>query len=435
MSTPRSKAKDDPRLVALAGYAVIILTFGVVGGWAATAPLASAVVANGVMMVETNRKTVQHFEGGIISKINVREGDSVTAGQVLFRLDETQPKANLEILTNQLIGAVARDARLVAELNGKEQLIFPEEIVRLSDDLNVARTLADQEKQFIERRASLGGQISVLEARASQLRQEINGSEETKRADEQQVRFIDNELGGVRELYEQQLVTKSRWLTLERERSRLDGEIGRLVSEKAKSEKAIGESQMQIAQLKQQFQEQVSKELAETREKIGDLRNKQAVARDVLRRLDVVAPVTGRIQGLRIFTIGAVIRPGDPLVEIVPEKEKLIVQAQIQVNDIEGISVDRKAEVRFPAFNSKTLPMIPGTLVSLSHDRLMDEASKQPYYLALIDVRDEDIPAVYRGRTFPGLAVEVIIPSMERTMLNYLVEPLHRRLRTVAREK
>lgn len=430
----RSKAKDDPRLVARAGYVVIILTFGIVGGWAATAPLASAVVANGVMTVETNRKTIQHFEGGIVSRINVREGDSVTAGQVLFRLDETQPRANLEIVTNQLVSAIARDARLVAELNGKE-LIFPEEIARLSSDLSVARTLADQEKQFIERRASLNVQISVLEARASQLRQEIHGFEETQRADEQQVQFINNELGGVRELYEQQLVTKSRWLTLERERSRLEGEIGRLISEKAKAEKAIGESQLQIAQLKQQFQEQVSKELVETREKLADLRNKQAVARDVLQRLDVIAPATGRIQGLRIFTVGAVIKPGEPLVEIVPEQERLIVQAQIQVNDIEGISIGRQAEVRFPAFHSKTLPMIPGTITSLSHDRLMDDANKQPYYLALITVRDEDIPPVYRGRTLPGLAVEVIIPSVERTMLDYMVDPLQKRMRTVFRER
>lgn len=430
----RSKAKDDPRLVARAGYVVIILTFGIVGGWAATAPLASAVVANGVMTVETNRKTIQHFEGGIVSRINVREGDSVTAGQVLFRLDETQPRANLEIVTNQLVSAIARDARLVAELNGKE-LIFPEEIARLSSDSSVARTLADQEKQFIERRASLNVQISVLEARASQLRQEIHGFEETQRADEQQVQFINNELGGVRELYEQQLVTKSRWLTLERERSRLEGEIGRLISEKAKAEKAIGESQLQIAQLKQQFQEQVSKELVETREKLADLRNKQAVARDVLQRLDVIAPATGRIQGLRIFTVGAVIKPGEPLVEIVPEQERLIVQAQIQVNDIEGISIGRQAEVRFPAFHSKTLPMIPGTITSLSHDRLMDDANKQPYYLALITVRDEDIPPVYRGRTLPGLAVEVIIPSVERTMLDYMVDPLQKRMRTVFRER
>jgi HlyD family secretion protein len=430
-----TKIREDHRLVALTGYAVILLTFGVVGGWAATAPLASAVVAHGVLVAETNRKTVQHFEGGMISKINVREGDHVSAGDVLFRMDETQPRANLDITHNQLVGGIAREARLSAELRGDRDLEFPVELVRLSADINVVRAMDDQRKQFLERRAALDAQISVLEARAEQLRQEIEGLDRTRASSEQQVTFVNDELAGVRQLYNQQLVAKSRWLALERERARLEGEIGRLISDRAKAEKAIGESKLQIAQIKQQFQEQVSKDLVEVREKNADLRSRKIVAEDILRRLDVVAPVTGKVQGLRVFTIGAVIKPGEHLLDIVPDKDRLIVQAQISTNDIESVLVGRLAEVRFPAFHSHTIPMIPGTVVSVSRDRLIDETTKQPYFLGLIDVKETDIPPEFRDRAVPGLTAEVIIPTTERTALDYLIEPLQGRMRTIFREK
>jgi HlyD family type I secretion membrane fusion protein len=435
MSIPRDKARDDHRWPALIGYVVIVLTFGVLGGWAATAPLGSAVIAQGVLIAETNRKTVQHFEGGIVSKIHVREGDRVTSGQVLFRLDETQPKANVEILRNQLFGALGRDARLTAELAGLPEIEFPKELTDHADDANVRQAMDDQKKQFSERKGMLEAQISVLHARAEQLRQEIQGLEQTRAANQVQVGFINDELTGVRELYEKQLVAKSRWLTLERDRARLEGEIGRLVSDRAKAEKAIGESQLQIAQIKQQFQEQVSKDLGEIREKIPDFRSKLVVARDVLQRLDVVAPATGKVQGLRIFTLGAVIKPGEPLLDIAPDKDKLIVQAQISTIDIESVTVGKTAEVRFPAFQNRTLPMIPGTLVSISRDRLIDDATKNPYYLGLVDVREEDIPEEYQGKTMAGLGVEVIIPTAERSALEYLVHPLQARLRKTFREK
>ena len=192
--------------------------------------------------------------------------------------------------------------------------------------------------------------------------------------------------------------------------------------------------ELQIEQVKQQAQEQWSRDLVETREKMRDLRTKFLVAQDVMRRLEITAPVTGRVQNLKVFTIGAVIRQGEPLLDIGPDQDKLIVQAHVSTLDIEGVAVGRTAEVRFPAFHDRSLPMIAGTIISISQDRLMDEASKQPYYLALIDVPEENIPARYRGKLTSGMNVDVIMPTKERTALDYLIEPLRNRMRKAFRE-
>jgi HlyD family secretion protein len=252
---------------------------------------------------------------------------------------------------------------------------------------------------------------------------------------ETQVGYIQDELEGVRGLYAQNLVPKTRWLSLERERARLEGEIGHTIAEHAKAEKGLGETELQITQAKQQMQEQSSRDLVDTREKLRDLRSKFVVAQDVMHRLEITAPATGRVQNLRVFTVGAVIRQGEPLLEIGPDHDKLLVQAHLSTLDIEGVAVGRTAEVRFPAFHDRALPMISGTIVSLSQDRLIDEATKQPYYLALIDVPEENIPPPYRGTLTSGMNAELIIPTKERTALEYLIEPLRNRMRTAFRER
>jgi HlyD family type I secretion membrane fusion protein len=431
----QGQVSDDPRVFAFTGYAIIIFCFVVLGGWAAVTPLASAVVASGVVTTEGNKKTIQHLEGGIVKEILVREGDHVEAGQLVLRMDDTSPKANVEIFKNQLYAAVARDARLSAELDGSVEVQFPEELTSASNDPVAAKAMEDQRDQFKERRASLEGQFSILRSRADQLRQEIEGLDRQRAANEEQIKFINDELRDVRALFEKSLVSKTRWLALERERSRLAGEIGRAMAERAKAEKSIGETELQIQQTKQKFQEEASRDLVDTREKLRDLRNKFVVAQDAFRRLDLVAPVTGRIQSLKVFTIGAVVRAGEPVLDIAPDKDKLIVQAHVSTLDIEGVHAGNVAEVRFPAFHDRALPMIGGTILSISQDRLIDESNKQPYYLALIDVPEENIPTHYRGKVASGMNVEVIMPTIERTALHYLIEPLRNRMRTAFRER
>jgi len=435
MAKDRRRASDHPRVLALMGYGIIVFTFVILGSWAAVTPLASAVVASGFVTTEGNKKTVQHLEGGIVKQIFVHEGDHVTAGQIIIELDDTQPKANLEIARNQLYAALARDARFSAELDGSEQVQFPEELTAVSDDVIAAKAMDDQRGQFKERRGTLQGQISILGAKADQLRQEIDGLDRQRAANEDQVNFIKEELRDVRGLYEKALVPKTRWLALERERARLLGEIGREIGERAKAEKGIGEAELQMQQAKQQYLEQASRDQVDTREKLRDLGSKFVVAQDVLRRLYIAAPVTGRVQNLKVFTIGAVVRQGEALLEIGPDEDKFVVQAHISTIDIEGVRAGNVAEVRFPAFHDRAIPMIAGTIISISQDRLMDEATKQPYYLALVDVPDENIPEKYRGAVASGMNTEVIMPTKERTAFEYLIEPLRNRLRTAFRER
>jgi len=429
------RASDNPRPFALVGYLIIFFTFGVIGSWAAWAPLASAVVASGVVSTEGNKKTVQHLEGGIVKEINIHDGDHVVAGETLLRLEDTTPRANLEITRNQLWAAVAREARLEAELGRRDVIEFPEELTSNGAAPIAAKAIADQKSQFEERRATIAGQISILRARADQLREEIEGLNKQRFASEEQVKYIIDELDGVKSLYERNLVPKSRWAALERERARLTGEIGRSIAERAKAEKSIGENELQISQTGQQFIEQASRDLVETREKMRDLRSRFLVAQDSLRRLDIMAPVTGRVQNLRAFTIGAVVRPSEPILEIAPDKDKFVIQAHVSPLDIEQVAAGKSAEVRFPAFHERVLPPIPATIISLSQDRLIDEGTKQPYYLALLDVPDENLPVQYRGKLTSGMNADVVIPTGERTTLEYLVEPLRARMRSVFKER
>jgi membrane fusion protein, type I secretion system len=430
----RKLASDNPRSYAMAGYAIIIFCFGVLGIWAAFTPLAGAVVSTGLVTNQGSTKAIQHFEGGIVKDILVYEGDHVEAGQVLLRMDGTAPQANVEILRNQLDAAVARDSRLTAELNGSADIDFPDELTASADTVAL-KAMEEERVQFNERRASLENQISILKSRADQLRQEIDGLNRQQTANEEQVKFISDELKDVKALYEKSLVSKSRWLALERERARLTGEIGRAIAERAKAEKSIGETELQIQQIRQKFVEDATRELVDTREKLRDLRNKFVVAQDTLRRLEIFAPVTGRVQNLKVFTIGAVVRQGETLLEIAPDQDKLIIQAHVSPLDIEAIQPNNVAEVRFPAFHDRTLPLITGTVKTISQDRLMDETNRQPYYLAIIDVPEENIPAPYRGKLTPGMNAEILMPTVERTALDYLMEPLRNRVRTAFREK
>ena len=295
----------------------------------------------------------------------IREGQHVEAGQIILRLDDTSPRANLEIFRNQLYAAVARETRLAAELDGSSRRSISG---RANGSVSTIPSLQKRSKissaQFKERRASLEGQVSILRSRADQLRQEIEGLDRQREANEEQINFIIDELKDVRGLYDKSLVSKTRWLALERERARLAGEIGRAMSDRAKAEKSIGETELQIQQTKQKFQEDASRDLVDTREKLRDLRNKFVVARDAFRRLDIEAPVTGRVQNLKVFTVGAVARPGEPLLEIAPDQDRLVVQAHVSTLDIEGVHTGNVAEVRFPAFHDRAMPMIGGKIIS-----------------------------------------------------------------------
>jgi HlyD family type I secretion membrane fusion protein len=423
----------DWRVPAIAGYVLIVGTFLVLGGWSAFARLDSAITATGVVSAETNRKTVQHLEGGIVREIHVREGQHVQAGQVLFRLDPTQAKAGYELQRNQLDSAIAQEARLIAERDGQDQIALPQELLDRADDPNVKRAIADQVAQFQERCGSLKGGVQILDAKIDQYQLEIEGLKQERSGTANQLGFVNEELVDVRHLFEKQLTQKSRLMLLERERSRLEGLIGRSTADESKARNGIEEARLQIRQLRQKFEEDVANSMLETRQKINDLREKVRVAQDVLSRVDILSPTTGVAQNLRVFTSSGVVKAGEPMVDVVPERDALIVQAHVQPQDTENLQPGMPAEVRFSSFQTRILPIIVGKVESISRDRLVDEQTKQPYFLAQVVV--DDIPSFVKDRLSAGMPADVIFPTGERTVLDYLVRPLKDRLRIVMREK
>lgn len=416
---------SDYRSMALAGYGLIAFTFLGLGGWAAMAKVDSAVIAPGVVAVESKRQVVQHLEGGIVAEILVQEGQEVARDQVLFRLDPTQSRANDEAALAQLRAALALEARLLAERDETPAITFPPELTDNTAVPMVRDAMADQITQFRDRRAAFEGQIGILNSRIEQFGHEIEGLAQERLSAEQQLTFIEDELAAVRALEQKGLVNKTRVSSLEREKARLDGMVGRNFADTAKVRGSVGEMKMQIAQVRQQRAEEVGEQLLEVRQKLADLAERARITRNVLGRIDIRAPRAGTVQNInaKVYTVGAVARAGDTLLEIVPLDAPLVVDAQVPVEDIDRLHRGQEVEVRFPAFHGHTTPMVLGRLLSVSRDRLVDEVTHQPYFHARVAVAETDIPDTLRQRLVPGMNAEVAFHAGQRTVLSYLVRP------------
>lgn len=425
----------DWKRPAMVGYVVIILAFGVLGGWSAFARLDSAVVAPGTVTLESSKKVIQHFEGGIVAKILAHEGEHVDQGQILFLLDNTSAQANANAVGNQLYAYLAQEARLMAERDGAQQVTYPPELMNIVSQPVIKDAVNDENKQFVERRVSLTGQVAILGSRINQFETQIKGLTDQKAATEKQLGFINSELTDLRQLLDRNLVQKTRVLAMERENARLEGVIGQTVADIAKAQNEIGETHLQIEQLNKKFSEDVSGQMLQVREKIAELRQKTIVSQDVLHRIQVRAPLTGTIQNLHVATIGGVIRPGEALAELIPDNENLVINAEVSPTDADAIDPGMQAEVRFSAFHGYTLPLIMGQVETVSRDRIVDEQSKQAFFLARIVVDKKDIPTIVKDRIKAGMPAEVIVPTGERTVMNYLIRPLQNRTNSAFREK
>jgi HlyD family secretion protein len=428
------RAISSWRGIALAGYSLIGVTFGVGGVWAAVAKLDKAVSAPGYVETESNRKTVQHLEGGIIRNILVKEGDPVVSGQVLFRLQRVQAEANSDTVRSQLDFQSALEARLIAERDNAQNIEWPKLLLDRADDPVASKVMDDQKHQFNQRRASREGQTNVLNSRIEELQKEIEGIAAQKSSTQEQVGYINKELVGLRELGAKQLIPTTRVYAMERERARLEGVLGQADADTAKAQSTIGEMKLQISAIEQKFQEEVAANLLDARQKLSDLGERNVVANDVLSRIEIKAPNAGTAQNLKVYSVGQVVRPGEALVDIVPDNEPLVVDAQFSITDVDAIYAGSTAEIRFPAFHSRTIPVMTGMLQSVSHDRLIDDLTHQPYFRGVVALNRADIPEEYRSRLRPGMPAEVIVSSGSRTVLNYLVSPLTSSLRKTFRE-
>jgi HlyD family secretion protein len=433
-STTGPAAKSDFRVPARAGYALIFATFGVCGLWSAWAPLDSAAVAQGQIEVDTRRKAIQHLEGGIVKEIRVTESQVVKQGDVLFRLEPTQAQANSDMLRKQFLAAIAQEARLTAELDGKSEIAFPAEITEQPAS-EAATVMRDEQRQFAERRQSLGNQVRALDARLEQSAEQITGRARGKAALTDQVSSITTQLDSIRPLVERGTYARNRMLELERERARLVGDLGQITAEIARLEKQDDETRVQIDQIRQKFREDAARDLTDTRNKLSDIREKLAVASDVLARVDIRAPVSGVVQSLRVAGVGAVVKAGESLADLVPVGDELVVSAQVSPLDIDSVASGQKAEIRFTSLSRRQTPTVFGRVQSVSPDALINEATKQSYYLARVVINRTDMPEKVAAKLTPGMPADVLIVTGERSALDYFVGPLGNALAKGMHEK
>ncbi len=415
---------SETRSLILLGFVIIALAFGGMGGWAALAPLDSAAIAPGVLVVEGQRKVVAHLEGGIVHEIFVQEGSSVEAGDVLIRLDDTQAGANVDLLRKQRDFALVRQARLIAEKEGWAALRFPDELIARQDSAEIAELLASEQRLFEERQRSKAGQIDILRERIVQLKEQIRGISAERTARQTQVAIMKDELVGLRELHEKGYYPRTRVLEMERQLAALTGEVGSASANIAKAETGIGEAELQIVQVEQEFREHAVTELRDVEKQLSDLTERLVVARDILQRIDIVAPQSGFVQKLSVHTIGGVVRGGEPLLEVVPVEKELLIEAQISPLDIATIAPGQETEVRFSALKSRSTPVIFGRVETVSADRIVNERANTIYYLARIVVNEEERKKLADHKLQAGMPADVIIKTGERTFMEYLIKPI-----------
>ena len=414
----------SPNPYMIAGYAAIILTFGIFGTWAATAPLASGVVASGVVSIEGNRKTVQHLEGGIVSKILVQEGDVVDEGDPLIELDQTHAKSDFTVWQTRLDTLRAQEARLIAASMGKDTIEFPEDLLN-SDDQRVKTMVLLQQNVFDDQIKTRNGKIAILRTRIQQLEKSKIGHENQLAAIDRQIGSLDEELIRLNEGLKKGVVAANAIAAQNRVKFDLQVDRAAIESEISKNRESVAETELQILQTNQEFTEKAVNEYKQTRDELGEVEEKVRVAKNILDRTVIRAPLKGKVQALRVHTNNGVIRSGDPLMEIVPVDDDLIVHAQIRPIDIDNIQPDADVEVRFSAFSSKTTPAIFGKITVLSKDVIEPtNANQAPYYLAYVKVDEKDIPDELKGRLVAGMPADVIVSTGERTMAQYLTKPL-----------
>ncbi len=407
-----------PRLI---GLLILFVTFGMFGTWAAVAPLDSAALAPGVVTVKTYRKTIQHLEGGIVNEIMVRDGDQVTAGEVLLVLDDTQTQAELGIVKGQMIAALAQEARLQAERDGREEIAFPDSFAR--NDPRVEEAVLSESQVFTARMNSHLGEIGVLEQRMTQIDEQVRGLQAIIRSKDELMKSYRDEVRDLSELLSDGFVDKQRLRDLERRVSELEGEMADNRSNIAQAKMRRGETELQILQLKKDFHTEVVNQLSEVQSKLFDLRERERALTDRVERTVVRAPEAGMVLGMKVHTVGGVVRSGEPILDIVPAASDLIIEAQVSPIDIDRVSTGKLADIRFSAFKSATTPVIEGEVTQISADRLTNEQTGMPYYLARVELTDKGREQLGPLLLIPGMPAEVLINTGERTLLEYLVQP------------
>jgi HlyD family secretion protein len=424
------------RLHLIIGLAVVIVLAGGFGGWASTVQISGALIAPGAVVVDSNVKKVQHPTGGVVGEVRVRDGDLVKAGDVVVRLDDTVTKASLAIVVKTLNGLYARAARLEAEQRGDSKLTFPPQLTERADDPDVQNVMLSESKLFEVRVHGRAGQKAQLRERVSQLNEEIGGLSAQEQAKDKEIALIEKELVGVRQLYDQHLVQLTRLTTLERDAARLNGERAQYIAQRAQAKGKITETELQIIQVDKDMVSEVSKDLRETNDKIGEFVERKVTAEDQLRRVDIRAPQDGMVLQNNVHTVGGVITAGDAMMMIVPQADDLSVEAKVDPKDIDKLQIGQKTLMRFSAFNQRTTPELNGLVTRVSADVTTDQRTGQSYYTIRVSLPPAEVARLGdNNKLIPGMPVEAFVQTGDRTMLSYLIKPLNDQLMRSFRER
>lgn len=419
--------------VLWAGYGIVFLFFGVFGLWAAFAPLGSGAIAQGKVTVSGSQRTLQHLEGGIIREILVKEGQEVKAGDVLMVLDDTRTRSQFSRVEQQFLVALARDARLRAERGKAESISFPNELMDHAGSPEVADIIDGQRRLFENRRASLDSQIGLLERRVAKSEEEITAMTAQQRSDRRQLDLIAEEIRGVRELVNKGLERKPRLLRLQRDQAALDGSIDNRTALIARAEQTIAETRFQLQGLLEQSATEVETSLADIQLELEDLREQMNTTEDALNRSEIRAPISGKVYGLRFHTIGGVIGPAEPILNIVPDDEELVVTVQLDPNDRDVVHQGATTSVRFTSFSQRTTKPVDGILVRISADAVQPDQGP-PFYEGQVEL-NPDMLKLHGLVLEPGMPAQAIISTGDQTLLDYLVSPLLRSFETALRER
>jgi HlyD family secretion protein len=428
-------ARSSIRLHLIIGLAVVVILAGGLGGWASTAEISGALIAPGSIVVESNVKKVQHPTGGVVGEVLARDGDIVKAGDVVVRLDDTVTKASLAIVTKNLDGLLARAARLQAEQQGLDKIVFPATLLDRVGDPDVKNIIASETKLFEVRTTGRIGQKAQLRERITQLNEEIAGLTAQEKAKDQEIVLVEKELQGVRTLYDQHLVQISRLTTLQRDAARLNGERAQFIASRAQAKGKITETELQIIQVDKDLVSDVSKDLRETNDKIGEFVERKVTAEDQLRRTDIRAPQDGMVLQSTVHTVGGVITAGDAIMMIVPQADALSVEAKVNPQDIDKLQIGQKTLLRLSAFNQRTTPELNGVVTRVSPDVTTDQRTGQSYYTIRVSMPPEEVARLGEVKLIPGMPVEAFVQTGDRTLMSYLVKPLRDQLMRAFREK
>ena len=422
-SGPRTQIRERSLNLRIAGgLALVGLLATAVVGWAANSQLSGAVIAAGQVVVDGSVKKIQHPTGGVVGEIRVKNGDLVAEGDLLLLLDDTQTRANLGIVTTQLTELIGRNARLAAERDGAHAILFPADFE--NQGVDARRVAAGERRLFDFKQRSSEGKRAQLRARIQQYRSEIAGLSKQEKSKSKEAALVKEELGRLQKLYANRLVPQTRILAMERDATRIEGEHGALLSQIARTEGQISETELQILEVDETIVTDAQKEFREVEARLSELQERRVAAEDTLKRVEMRAPRAGIVHELAMHTIGGVVNPGDVVMSLVPVDDRNSIEVRLMPTDIDQVSVGQKAVLRFSAFNQRSTPELNGKIARIAAEVSKDQQTGQTYYTARISVEDEELAKLGTiNHLVPGMPVESFIQTGERTALSYLAKP------------